>query len=145
MHTLLDVKTDIPAFNIITDASIHDSKVMDKIPYEAGSFYIFDRAYMDTNQLYHIHPTKSFFVVCEKQKIKFSIFEDRDYNNPDTGIMADQLIYFEGEKTKKQYPEAIRRISFYDKEGNRTFVFYTNNIEVTAENIALLYKYRWRV
>lgn len=145
LHTLLDVKTDIPAFNIITDASIHDSKVMDRIPYEAGAFYIFDRAYMDTSQLYRIHLIKSFFVVREKQKVKYSIVKDRDYNNPNIGIMADQLIHFEGKEPKKQYPEAIRRVSHYDQEGNRTFVFYTNNLEITAEHVALLYKYCWRV
>lgn len=145
LHTLLDVKTDIPAFNIITDASIHDSKVMDRIPYEADSFYIFDRAYMDTDQLHRIHLIKSFFVVREKRKVKYSIVEDRDYNNPNTGIMADQLIHFEGKEPKKQYPEAIRRVSFYDQEGNRTFVFYTNNLKISAEHVSLLYKYRWRV
>lgn len=145
LHTLYDVKTDIPAFNIITDASIHDSKVMSMIPYELGSYYIFDRAYMDTKKLYDIHQSHSFFVVREKRKSKYAIEHDSNYNNPETGIMADQHISFKGIKTQKQYPEAIRRVVFYDKITNKTFVFYTNNTEITAEEVALLYKYRWRV
>lgn len=145
LHTLFDVKTDIPAFNIITDASIHDSKVMSMIPYELGSYYIFDRAYMDTKKLYDIHQSHSFFVVREKRKSKYAIEHDFNYNNPETGIMADQHISFKGIKTQKQYPEAIRRVVFYDKITNKTFVFYTNNTEITAEEVALLYKYRWRV
>lgn len=145
LHTLFDVKTDIPAFNIITDASIHDSKVMSMIPYELGSYYIFDRAYMDTKKLYDIHQSHSFFVVREKRKSKYAIEYDSNYNNPETGIMADQHISFKGIKTQKQYPEAIRRVVFYDKITNKTFVFYTNNTEITAEEVALLYKYRWRV
>lgn len=145
LHTLLDIKTDIPAFNIITNARIHDSKVMDKIPYEPGAYYIFDRAYMDTEQLYAIHRKESSFIVREKRKMKYSIESDRDYNKPETGVMADQIILFEGVNPKKQYPIPIRRVVYYDKEGNRTFVFYTNNMEITPENVALLYKYRWRV
>jgi hypothetical protein len=144
LHTLLDVRTDVPAFNIITNANIHDSKVMHLIPYEANSYYIFDRAYMDTRQLYHIHEQKSYFVVREKRKMKYSILESLEQGNPQT-IMADQTVLLEGNNPKKHYPEAIRRIVFYDKNGNRTFVFYSNNMLVKPEDIALLYKYRWRV
>lgn len=145
MHTLYDVITDVPAFVVITDASLHDSKVMGQIPYEKGSFYIFDRAYMATKYLWLIELAKAFFVVREKHKVKFSVVEDKHYSNAGTGIMADQIIVFSGNKTRKQYPGRLRRIVFYDTEDNRTFVFYTNNFEVSAEDIALLYKYRWRV
>ncbi len=144
LHELYDVKTDIPAFSIVTDASLHDSKVMDQIPYEKYSFYIFDRAYMVTEMLYHIHKAGAFFVVREKHKMVFKVVEDKNYNNPETGVMADQIIKFAGNKTKKNYPEVLRRVVFYDKDSNRTFVFYTNNTEVTAEEVALLYKFRWR-
>ena len=113
VHTLFDVKNSIPSFAIITGAEIHDSQVMDQIPYEVDSFYIFDRAYMDTKQLYAIDKVGAFFVVREKQRMV--------------------------------YAKPLRRIVFYDKEKNRTFVFYTNNIEVSAEDVALLYKYRWSV
>ena len=145
LHELYDVKAEIPAFSVITDASLHDSKVMDRIPYEKDSFYIFDRAYMVTKMLYLIDTKKAFFVVREKHKMLYEVVQDRNYNNPSTGVMADQIIRFKGHKTKRQYPRQLRRIVFYDKDGNRTFVFYTNNFEITAEQVALLYKYRWRV
>lgn len=145
MHTLYDVKTSVPAFVIITGADVHDSKVMDQIPYEENSFYVFDRAYMATIQLFAIAEAKAFFVVREKHRMVYEVTNDRDYNNSTTGIMSDQNIRFTGSKTKKQYPDELRRIVFYDKDDNRTFVFYTNNMEVKAEDIALLYKYRWSV
>lgn len=145
MHTLYDVTTDIPSFVIITDASVHDSKVMDQIPYESDSFYIFDRAYMATEHLFQIEMSEAYFVVSEKSKILYKVLEDKHCSNPDTGVMADQIIVFTGSKTKKQYPRELRRVVFYDSENNRTLVLYTNNFEVSAEQIALLYKYRWRV
>ena len=145
LHELYDVKTDIPSFSVVTDASVHDSQVMELIPYEKGSFYIFDRAYMATKKLYIIEKAGAYFVVREKHKMSYEVVEDKGYNNPSSGIMADQTIRFKGHKTKKQYPVELRRVVFYDHDGNRTFVFYTNNFEVTAEQVALLYKYRWRV
>jgi IS4 transposase len=73
------------------------------------------------------------------------VVSDKHYNNPGTGIMADRIIVFDGQKTKKAYKDNLRRVVFYDKDGNRTFVFYTNSFHLTAENVALLYKFRWRV
>lgn len=145
MHTLYDVTTDIPSFVIITDASVHDSKVMDQIPYQSDSFYIFDRAYMATEHLFQIEMSDAYFVVRKKSKILYKVLEDKHCSNPDTGVMADQIIVFTGSKTKKQYPRELRRVVFYDSENNRTLVLCTNNFEVSAEQIALLYKYRWRV
>lgn len=145
LHELYDVKTDIPSFSVITDASVHDSQVMDLIPYEKDSFYVFDRAYMATEKLFVIENAKAYFVVREKHKMSYEVVKDKGYNNPSSGIMADQCIRFKGTKTKKQYPNELRRVVFYERDGNRTFVFYTNNIDVTAEQVALLYKYRWRV
>ena len=145
MHTLYDVTTGIPSFVIITDASVHDSKVMDQIPYQSDSFYIFDRAYMATEHLFQVEMSEAYFVVREKSKILYKVLEDKHCSNPDTGVMADQIIVFTGNKTKKQYPRELRRVVFYDSENNRTLVLYTNNFEVSAEQIALLYKYRWRV
>lgn len=145
MHTLYDVKTDIPSFFLITNGDVHDSKVMPLIPYEQGALYIFDRAYMDTEQLNIINTIGAYFVVREKRRMSYAVVEDKQYNNPNTGVMADQTIKFTGYKTKKQYKENIRRIVFYDHESNTTFVFYTNNFNMSAEDIALAYKYRWRV
>ncbi len=77
--------------------------------------------------------------------MRFKVVQDKCYNNPESGILADQLIEFTGYLTHKRYPEVLRRVVFYDIEGSRRFVFYTNNLQATAEGIALLYKYRWRV
>ena len=115
------------------------------ITYESGAYYVFDRAYMALFNLFAIHQVGAYFVVREKRNMRFNVVEDKYYNNPDSGILADQLIEFTGYLTHKRYPEVLRRIVFYDVEGSRRFVFYTNNLSVTAEAIALLYKYRWRV
>lgn len=145
VHTLFDVRTDIPAFFIYTEASLHDSKVMDEIPYVAGSYYVFDRAYMVTPMLYSIHNTyHAYFVVREKSHMRFKVVVDRDVN-PDTGVMTDQIIRLDGTKTKHQYPDNLRRVAYHDAESETDFVFYTNDLEVSAELIALLYRYRWRV
>ena len=101
LHELYDVKADVPAFSVITDASLHDSKVMGLIPYEKDSFYIFDRAYMVTKMLFLIETKGAYFVVREKHKMVFEVVRDKDYNNPETGVMADQIIRFKGHKTKK--------------------------------------------
>ena len=100
---------------------------------------------MATKKLYIIENAEAYFVVREKHKISYEVVEDKGYNNPSSGIMADQTIRFKGNETKKQYPVELRRVVFYDHDGNRPFVFYTNSFEVTAEQVALLYKYRWRV
>ena len=145
VHTLYDVKSDVPGFYIITNADLHDSQVMDKIPYESGSFYIFDRGYMDTEQLFFIHKTKAFFVVREKINMRYEVVEDLNYSNPKTGVVSDQRIRCTVYQTAKQYPEVLRRVVYHDEEHQRDFVFYTNNLTVSAEEVALLYKYRWRV
>jgi hypothetical protein len=145
VHTLFDIKTDIPAFFIYTEASLHDSKVMEEIPYVAGSYYVFDRAYMVTPILYSIHNTyHAYFVVREKSHIRFNVIEDRAVDS-DSGVMTDQIIRLDGLKTKYQYPENLRRVTYHDAESGNDFVFYTNNRDVSAEQVALLYRYRWRV
>ena len=94
LHELYDVKTDIPTFSVITDASVHDSQVMELIPYEKESFYIFDRAYIATEKLYIIEEAEAYFVVREKHKMLFEVIENKEYNSPSFGIMADQIIRF---------------------------------------------------
>ena len=145
VHTLFDIKTDIPAFFIYTEASLHDSKVMEEIPYVAGSYYVFDRAYMVTPILYSIHNTyHACFVGREKSHMRFNVIEDRAVD-PNSGVMTDQIIRLDGLKTKYQYPENLRRVTYHDAESGNDFVFYTNNRDVSAEQVALLYRYRWRV
>ena len=96
MHTLYEIKTDVPAFVYISDARLHDSMAMIQISYESGVFYVFDRAYMALFNLYAIHQLGAFFVVREKRNMRFKVMEDKYYNNPESGILADQLIEFTG-------------------------------------------------
>lgn len=145
MHTLYEVNSDIPAFVYISDASLHDSKAMPQIPYESGSYYVFDRAYMALFNLYAIHQLGAYFVVREKRNMRYKVVKDMYYNNPDSGILRDQWIEFTGYLTHKRYPEPLRRVVYYDVESSREFVFYTNHPTITAEAVALLYKFRWKV
>lgn len=144
LHTLYDVNTQIPAFLHITPANVHDVKAMDELVYEAGAHYIFDRAYLDYTRLYKIERCSAYFVVREKSNTKFR----RMYSNKVdklTGIRCDQIGKLSGFYTSQEYPEKLRRVKYYDKESNRTFIFLTNNMKVTAEEVALLYKKRWQV
>ena len=144
LHTLYDVNTQIPAFLHITPANVHDVKAMDELVYEAGAHYIFDRAYLDYTRLYKIECCSAYFVVRAKSNTKFR----RMYSNKVdklTGVRCDQIGKLSGFYTSQEYPEKLRRVKYYDKESNRTFVFLTNNMKVTAEEVALLYKKRWQV
>ena len=100
---------------------------------------------MDTEQLFFIHKTKAYFVVREKINMRYEVVEDLNYSNPKTEVVSDQRIRFTVCQTAKQYPEVLRRVVYHDEEHQRAFVFYTNNLSVSAEDVALLYKHRWRV
>ncbi len=144
VHTLYDVKTAIPCFILITSASVHDVNVLDNLQYEVGSFYILDRAYVDFLRLHNIHLQKAFFVTRAKSNFKFK----RIYSNvvdKSTGILCDQIGKLEIVKSKKDYPNKLRRIKYHDKELDRDFIFITNNMDLKAIEIALLYKNRWKV
>jgi hypothetical protein len=144
LHTLFDITTQIPAFIHITAATVNDVNAMDHIPYESDAYYIFDRGYVDYTRLYRITLLSAYFVVRAKSNLNF----ERMYSSQvdkSKGVMCDQVGKLKGFYVSKQYPEKIRRVKFYDAEFNRTFVFLTNNMELTAEQIALLYKNRWQV
>jgi hypothetical protein len=144
IHTLYDVVTQVPAFIHITEAFVNDMNAMDVIPYETGAYYIFDRGYVDYTRLFRITLLSAFFVVRAKSNLKF----ERIYSNKvdkTTGVMCDQIGKLMGFYVSKEYPEKIRRVKFYDIETQRTFVFLTNNMELSALEIALLYKNRWQI
>jgi hypothetical protein len=144
LHTLFDIKTNIPCFIHITEASVHDVNVLDELEYEKDSFYVLDRGYVDFKRLYRIHQANAYFVTRAKDNFKFKWHKSRKSNRK-KGVMCDQLVLFAGFYASINYPEKIRRIKYYDKETDKTFIFLTNNIELSALDIALLYKYRWRV
>jgi transposase len=144
LHTLYDVTTQIPAFIHITEASVHDVNAMDYIVYESGAYYVFDRGYIDFDRLHRITLSSAFFVVRAKSNLRF----DRMYSNKVSkcsGIVSDQIGKLSGYYISIEYPEKLRRIKFYDQDGDRYFVFLTNNMELSAEQIALLYKNRWQI
>jgi hypothetical protein len=144
LHTLYDITTQIPSFIHITAAKVNDVNAMDVIPYESEAYYIFDRGYVDYTRLHKITKHSAYFVIRAKSNLKF----DRMYSkkvDKTTGVECDQIGKLTGFYVSKQYPEKLRRVRFYDKETKRNFVFLTNNFELSAEQIALLYKNRWQV
>jgi hypothetical protein len=144
LHTQYDVRTSIPVFMHVSAASVHDVNVMDKLTYEPGRFYIFDRGYLDFERLFIIHQSKSFFVIKAKNNLKFKRIYSSAVDKT-TGVRCDQAGYLKGFYSLQDYPEKIRRIKFCDEEQNRTFVLLTNNRELKPEEIAALYKHRWKI
>jgi len=144
LHTLYDITTQIPAFIHITEATVNDVNAMDVIPYEADAYYVFDRGYVDFTRLYRITLHQAYFVVRAKSNLKFNRMYSGKVDKT-TGVLCDQIGKLSGVQTSKQYPAKIRRVKFYDTETMKTFVFLTNNMDLTALQIALLYKNRWQV
>ena len=145
IHTLYDVVTQIPAFIHITEAKVHDMNAMDEIPYEANAYYIFDRGYFDLARLFTINCIGSNFVIRERGQLQYEIIEGDDLLECSDNILYDQTIRLIGQQTRKKYPILLRRIGYYSMEHQRTFTYLTNNFEISAGQIALLYKNRWQV
>jgi hypothetical protein len=144
LHTLFDVKTNIPCFVHITEASVHDVNALDELEYEKDSFYVLDKAYVDFKRLYIIHRANAYFVTRAKDNFNFK-WQKSQKTSREKGVICDQLVLLSGFYAGINYPEKMRRIKYYDKETDKTFIFLTNNLELSALDIALLYKYRWRV
>lgn len=144
LHTLFDVETRIPVFVHITPANVHDVNAMDMLIYEAGAWYIFDRAYLDYGRLHRIGLCSAYFVTRAKSNLKFERMYSAKVDRA-TGVVCDQIGKLTGTQTSKAYPDKLRRIKYYDRETDRTFVFLSNNLEATPQDIAMLYKQRWQV
>ena len=145
VHTLFDIVTQIPTFFHITTAKVHDVKAMDEIPYEQHAYYIFDKGYYDWYRLYTINTLQAYFIIREKDNILYEIVDGDEVLNGKDNILFDQRIRLKGYQTKKKYLGELRRIGFYSEEYKRTFVYLTNNWEISAKDVAMLYKYRWQV
>jgi len=144
IHTLLDLRGSIPAVIIITHGKIHDVNILDQLNFEAGAFYIMDRGYLDFARLYKIHRSSAFFITRAKKNFRFK----RIYSRPvdkNTGVQCDQIITLGGFYPRKDYPEKLRRICYFDKTTNKHFVFLTNNFTLPPLVIAELYRSRWQV
>lgn len=137
LHLGMDIRGSIPAFFDMTSGIVYDATFLDSLVYEAGSFYILDRGYLDYTRLHRIHTSGAFFVTRAKVNTRFVRRYSKETTN---GITCDQVGALENEK----YPDTIRRIKYTD-ESRHTYVFLTNNMSVSAESIALLYKHRWQI
>lgn len=144
LHTLFDVKTSIPVFVLITAASVHDVNGLDQICFEPGGYYIFDRGYTDFSRFLSIDQHGAFFVTRARNNFRFNRISSARVDKKQ-GIICDQMVELVGFVSYNYYPQKLRRIKFYDPEQNRTLIFITNNFALSATEVAMLYKYRWKV
>ena len=144
MHTLLDLRGNIPTFIRITDGKTHDVNILDEFLPEPGAFYVMDRAYVDFERLFVFTLCSSFFVVRTKKNILLQ----RRYSHPvdkSTGVRSDQTVLLTAIESALAYPDPLRRISYFDAETNKRFKFLTNNFALPALTIARIYKSRWQI
>lgn len=144
LHTLLDLRGNIPTFIHISDGKLHDVNVLDLLLPEPGAFYVMDRGYLDFERLYQLEISSAFFVVRAKSNLKFRRIYSRPVDKA-TGLRCDQSVLLSGFYPSQKYPDKLRRIKFYDAQTQKQFVFLTNNFTLPALTIAELYRCRWQV
>jgi IS4 transposase len=144
LHTLLDLRGSIPSWVVITDGKVHDVNLLDQLVFEAGAFYIFDRGYLDFARLYRIHQSSAFFVTRAKSNFEFHRLRSQPVDKS-TGVLSDQIIRLKGFYSRQSYPEKSRRVHYLDADSNRRLVLLTNNLTLSARDIADLYRCRWKV
>ena len=144
MHTLLDLHGNIPTFIRITDGKVHDVNILDEIMPEPGAFYVMDRGYIDFQRLFVFTLSAAFFVV----RTKSNVLLQRRYSHAvdkSTGVRSDQTVILTSFESASAYPDALRRVSYFDAETNKRLKFLTNNFALPALTIAQIYKCRWQV
>ena len=144
LHTLLDLRGNIPCFIHISHGKMHDVNVLDRMPIEPGAFYVMDRGYVDYRRLHRFTTGAAYFVTRGKRNLDFTCRAHRSIDKS-TGLRCDQTVVLAGKKSARLYPAPLRRIKFYDAEHDRRLVFLTNNFDLSASTIAALYKSRWQV
>jgi hypothetical protein len=144
LHTLLNLRGSIPEFIHISDGKLHDVNVLDVLLVQPGAFYVMDRGYVDFARLYALHQTRAFFVTRAKRRLQCQRRYSRTVDKT-TGLRCDQTIVLTGVHSAANYPEPLRRIGYVDLETGKRLVFLTNDFTLSALDIALLYKARWRV
>ena len=144
MHTLLDLRGNIPSFIEITDGKVHDVNILDDLIPEPGSFYIMDRAYIDFSRLHVLTQCSAFFVIRAKTNLQFRRFYSHNIDKS-TGLRCDQTIVLTGINSSKEYPDKLRRIKYFDSDNNLYLTFLTNNFMLPAQIITKLYKCRWQI
>lgn len=144
LHTLIDLRGNIPSVIFITPGKVHDVNILDDLVTEAGAIYVMDRGYLDFERLYKIHQSLAFFVTRAKSNFDFK----RIYSNrvdKATGVLCDQIVTLQGFYAKKSYPDTLRRIKYHDADKKKKLVFLTNNFLLPAVTIADIYRCRWQV
>jgi len=144
MHTLLDLHGNIPTFIRVTSGNVHDVNLLDEIMPEAGAFYVMDRGYIDFQRLFVFTLSSAFFVM----RTKSNVLLQRRYSHPvdkSTGVRSDQTVILTSFESASVYPDALRRVSYFDAETNKRLKFLTNNFALPALTIAQIYKCRWQV
>lgn len=144
LHTLMDLRGSIPSVIVISRGNLHDVNVLDELIFEAGAVYIMDRGYLDFARLFRITQASAFFVTRAKKNTRFRRLYSHEVNRS-TGVIADQTVTLTGIKSRKDYPEKLRRIVYRDPTTSRRLVFLTNNFLLAATTIAALYKARWQI
>jgi hypothetical protein len=144
LHTLLDLRGNIPTFIGITDGKVHDVNMLDEILPEPGAFYVMDRGYIDFERLFVFTLSAAFFVVRTKENVVLQRRYSREVDES-TGVRSDHTVILTTVSSAKAYPDALRRVTFFDVETNKRFKFLTNNFVLPALTIAQIYKSRWQV
>ena len=144
MHTLLDLRGNIPTVIKITHGKVHEVTMLDELIMEAGAIYIMDRGYVDFTRLYRMQQSSAFFVTRAKSNFSFQRLYSQ-HSDKTTGVQSDQVIRLKGFYARKDYPEYLRRIRFFDTENNRRIIFLSNNFTLPALTITQLYKCRWQI
>ena len=144
LHTMLDIKTEIPCYIHITDGKVHEINVLDSIEFEQGGFYVMDRGFVDYSRLHNIHKQQAYFITRAKTNMKCRRMYSAKVDKT-KGVLYDQTIQLVNFYAVQQYADKLRRIKYFDVETNKQFVFLTNNFELSALQVALLYKYRWKI
>ena len=144
MHTLLDLRGNIPTFIHITDGKVHDVNALDLILPEAGAIYVMDRGYIDFERLYRFTLESAFFVVRTKSNVLLRRRYSREVDRA-TGVRSDQTVVLASLESATAYPDTLRKVSFVDEETGKRLVFLTNNFALPAATIAAIYKQRWQV
>jgi hypothetical protein len=144
LHTLLDIRSNIPSFIHISDGKVHDVRALDELTLEPLATYVLDRGYFDFRRLYRINQATAFFVIRSRVGMRFKRLYSQPTNSA-LGILSDQIIRPTGMGSRRSYPDKLRRIRFYDSVADRQLIFLTNNFELPASTIAMLYKTRWQI
>jgi hypothetical protein len=144
MHTLLNVRGQIPSFIVISEGKLHDVKIMDAMVWLAGAYYVMDRGYLDFERLYRIHQSRAFFVIRAKSNLRWTVAESR-WVDKTTGLRCDQIIRLAHGPSLATYPDRLRRVKYFCQETGNRIVCLTNDFDLPALTVPEIYRNRWRV